>query len=169
MENRQPAAAPVHVALFEPDIPQNTGAILRTAACLGIVCHLIEPAGFVLDDARMRRAGMDYLDLAALVRHASWTAFLESRATMGGGRLIAASTKGSIDMPAFRFARGDVILLGRESAGLPDHAWAACDAGIRIPIAPGARSLNVAQAAAILAARALSDVDAFPASETTTA
>ena len=103
---------------------------------------------------------MDYLDRAALVRHASWSAFVEAASAVG--RLVAASTRGGVDLPEFAFRPGDIILLGRESAGLPDHAWAACEASVRIPIAPGARSLNVAQSAAILAAFALGQLNAFP-------
>jgi len=159
--NNEISKNPVHIALFEPDIPQNTGAILRTAACFGCVCHIIEPAGFVLNDQRMRRAGMDYLDLAALKRHDSWSAFLADRAAHPG-RLIAASTRGATSLETFQFEPNDTLLMGRESAGLPEHAWAACDQSVFIPITQGARSLNVAQATAILVSSALAQLRAWP-------
>ena len=154
-------SSPIQLALFEPDIPQNTGAILRTAACFACVCHIIEPAGFVLDDARMRRAGMDYLDLAAMIRHDSWSTFLADQRTRPG-RLIAASTRGAESLATFRFQPHDTLLMGRESAGLPDHAWAECEQSVFIPIAKGARSLNVAQATAILTSFALAQLGGWP-------
>ena len=147
------------LALFEPDIPQNAGAMLRTAACLGVAVSLIEPAGFVLDDRRMARAGMDYLSLAALTRYRSWAAFQAERPP---GRLVLLTTRASTTPWRFAFEDTDCLLLGRESAGVPAHVHAAADARLRIPMAPGARSLNVAQAGAIVLAEALRQVDALP-------
>jgi len=153
------SAAAVSLALYQPDIPQNTGAVLRTAACLGVDVAIIEPCGFVLDDKRLRRAGMDYLDGLTLTRHASWSRFRESTES---ARLILMSTAGDDDPWNFRFQVGDVIMLGRESAGVPDAVHAAADARLRIPLAGGMRSLNVAQAGAIVLAEALRQLRAFP-------
>jgi len=134
--------APVEIALYQPDIPQNTGAVMRTAACLGTALHIIEPCGFVLSDARMRRSGMDYLDRLEMRRHAS----------------CAAATR----LPDFRFQPGDMLLFGRESAGVPDDVHAAADARVRIPLAPGTRSLNLAASAAMVLATALGQLGAYP-------
>ena len=150
----------MRLALFQPDIPQNTGALLRLAACLGIAVDLIEPAGFVLSDRRLRRAGMDYLDLASLTRHASWDAFLQARS----GRLVLLTTRSDISYAGFAFAPTDILLLGRESAGVPDAVHEAADARIRVPMVPGARSLNVALAAAMVLSEALRQTDGFPGS-----
>ena len=150
----------MRLALFQPDIPQNTGALLRLAACLGVAVDLIEPAGFVLSDRRLRRAGMDYLDLAALTRHASWEAFLQARS----GRLVLLTTRSDISHIGFAFAPTDVLLLGRESAGVPEAVHQAADARIRVPMVPGARSLNVALAAAMVLSEALRQTDGFPGS-----
>lgn len=151
--------ASVRLALFEPDIPQNAGTLLRTAACLGVPLDLIEPAGFLLDDARLKRAGLDYAAHAALVRHASWQRFAE---TLGEGRLILLTTRGDVAFPEVRFAAGDVLLLGRESAGVPSEVHARADVRLRIPLAGGMRSLNVAQAGAMVLAEALRQLHAFP-------
>lgn len=152
-------SAPVEIALYEPDIPQNTGAVMRTAACLGTALHIIEPCGFVLSDARMRRSGMDYLDRLEMRRHASWTAFRE---TLGGRRLVLLTTGAEDRLPDFRFRAGDVLLFGRESAGVPDDVHAAADARVRIPLAPGTRSLNLAASAAMVLAAALGQLGAYP-------
>jgi len=151
--------APVEIALYEPDIPQNTGAVMRTAACLGTALHIIEPCGFVLSDARMRRSGMDYLDRLEMHRHASWTAFGE---TLGGRRLVLLTTGAETRLPDFRFEAGDMLLFGRESAGVPDDIHAAADARVRIPLAPGTRSLNLAASAAMVLATALGQLGAYP-------
>ena len=151
--------APLHIALFEPDIPQNTGAVLRTAACLGVPVHVIEPCGFVMTDTRLKRAGMDYLDHLELTRHASWSAF---RAAAPGGRLVLLTTKGAEGLPGFAFRPGDVLLFGRESAGVPEEVHAAADARLRIPMAPGTRSLNLATSAAMVLALALNQLGAWP-------
>jgi tRNA (cytidine/uridine-2'-O-)-methyltransferase len=150
----------MRLALYEPDIPQNAGALLRLAACLGLAVDLIEPAGFVLTDRKLRRAGMDYLDMAPLHRHDSWTAF--ERAARG--RLVLLTTRGDRPYTDFRFAADDILLLGRESAGVPDAVHARADARLRVPMVPAARSLNVALAAAMVLSEALRQTDGFPSS-----
>ncbi len=151
--------ANLRLALYEPDIPQNTGAILRLGACLGVAVDIIEPCGFVLDDRRLRRAGMDYLDRVVMTRHTSYETFFRGVA----GRLVVLTTRGDDRLPEFRFRGGDTILLGRESAGIPEHVHDAADARIAIPMAPGARSLNVALAAALALGEALRQIDQYPA------
>ncbi|MDH3235953.1 MAG: tRNA (cytidine(34)-2'-O)-methyltransferase [Alphaproteobacteria bacterium] len=156
----------MRIALFEPDIPQNTGAVLRLAACLGVGVDIVEPCGFVLDDKRLRRVGMDYLQAVDLVRHASWTRFVETRAQDDGvgrkGRLVLLTTAAEIAYQDFRFAPDDVLLCGRESAGVPDRVHETADARIRVPMAHGARSLNVAMAAAIVLGEALRQTGQLP-------
>lgn len=141
----------IRLALFQPDIPQNTGAILRLGACFGLGVDVIEPCGFVWHEERMRRSGMDYLDRAVLQRHRSWSAFQESRQ----GRLILLTTRGAVRYTDFAFAPSDILLFGRESAGVPEDVHHAADARLTIPMVAGARSLNVAQSAAIVASEAL--------------
>lgn len=148
----------MRLALFEPDIPQNTGTILRLAACLDVGVDIVEPCGFLLDDRRMRRAGMDYLELAALTRHASWNAF---RPTIAG-RLVLLTTRAERAYADFNYEPTDVLLLGRESDGVPTHVHEAADARIRVPMRPNARSLNVALAAAIVLAEALRQTGSLP-------
>jgi tRNA (cytidine/uridine-2'-O-)-methyltransferase len=152
----------MRLALYQPDIPQNTGAILRLAACFGLPVDLIEPCGFALDDRRMRRAGMDYLEHVDLTRHRSWDAYQAARAGRTG-RLILLTTKGPVPHVACRFERADSLLLGRESAGVPEEVHAAADLRIRIPMRAGLRSLNVAMAAAIVAGEAMRQLG-FPGS-----
>ncbi len=153
----------MRLALYEPDIPQNTGAILRLAACFGVPVDIIEPCGFVLDDRRLRRAGMDYLEGVDLIRHESWDEYQRIRiGDKEGGRLVLLTTRAPLDYTDFRFAAGDVLLLGRESGGVPDAVHGATDARLRVPIAAGMRSLNVALAAAIVLAEALRQTDGFP-------
>lgn len=137
-------------ALYQPDIPGNTGAILRLGACLGIAVHVIGPAGFDLSDRALRRAGMDYLELASLTVHASFDGF-EGWRRGAGRRLVLATTKASEPYHAFGFHSDDVILFGRESAGVPDTVHALADARITIPMRPGARSLNLALSVAMIA------------------
>lgn len=144
----------MRLALYQPDIPQNTGAVLRLAACFGLAVDVIEPCGFVFDDRRMRRAGMDYLEHVELKRHSSWAAYLAWRQA-AGGRLILLSTRSALPYTAAAYAPTDSLLLGRESAGVPDEVRAAADLAVRIPMRPGLRSLNVAMAAAIVAAEAM--------------
>jgi tRNA (cytidine/uridine-2'-O-)-methyltransferase len=144
----------MRLALYQPDIPQNTGAILRLAACFGLAVDVIEPCGFVFDDRRLRRAGMDYLDHVDLSRHHSWDAYQSARAGKGG-RLVLLTTRGAMPHIACRFEAADSLLLGRESAGVPDEVRAAADLSVRIPMRAGLRSLNVAMAAAIVAGEAM--------------
>jgi tRNA (cytidine/uridine-2'-O-)-methyltransferase len=139
------------LALFQPDIAPNVGAILRLGACLGVPVHVIEPCGFPFSPHAWRRSAMDYADLAELHRHDSWAAFLAERPP---GRLVAMTTRGAASLWDFRFAPGDTLLMGRESAGLPDEVHAAAVARLLIPMQPGARSLNVAMTAAIAVAEA---------------
>ena len=138
----------MRIALFQPDIPQNTGTILRLCACLNVEAHIIEPAGFPVSDRHFRRAGMDYLDQVTIVRHDSWSKFEEWR-TQAHARLVLFTTKGSRSYLEHRYEAADILLFGRESAGVPDHVAAAADARLVIPIQPGLRSLNVAMAAAM--------------------
>lgn len=161
-----PAIAPepaLRLALFEPDIPQNTAAVLRTCACLDIAAEIIEPCGFVFGGKHMRRAGMDYLDQVRLTRHDDWPAF---RAAYPGCRRIALTTQADTAHTDFAFRHGDILIAGRESAGLPDHVHAEADARLVIPLAPRTRSLNMAVAAAMVAGEALRQLDAFPGAET---
>lgn len=148
----------MRLALYQPDIPQNTGALLRLAACLGLEVDLIEPAGFILSDRRLRRAGMDYLDRVPLTRHASWEAYERARE----GRLVLLTTKADRTFTEFAFEPGDTLLLGRESAGVPDAVHTRADARIRVPMVPGARSLNVALAASMVLSEALRQTHGFP-------
>ncbi len=154
-----PAAAtcPLTLALFQPDIPQNTGTILRLCACLGIEAAIIEPAAFPVTDRAFRRAGMDYLEHVDLRRHVSWSAFDGWRRD-AGRRLVLLSTKASLPYTRFGFAAGDILLLGRESAGVPEGVHAGADARISIPLVGGLRSLNVAVAAAMVAGEALRQI-----------
>ncbi|HKR19038.1 MAG TPA: tRNA (cytidine(34)-2'-O)-methyltransferase [Stellaceae bacterium] len=148
----------MRLALYEPDIPQNAGAILRLGACFGVGVDIIEPCGFVLDDRRLKRAAMDYLARAEVARHASWTAFQQSRP----GRLVLLSTKARLPYHRFAFARDDVLLLGRETAGVPPEVAEAVDASVLIPMRPGLRSLNVALAAALVLGEALRQTALLP-------
>ncbi|MGE0699188.1 MAG: tRNA (cytidine(34)-2'-O)-methyltransferase [Hyphomicrobiaceae bacterium] len=149
----------MRIALYQPDIPQNTGTILRLGACLGVPVDVIEPAGFDLRDKALRRAGLDYLSAADLVRHASLEAFLAARHP---GRLVLLTTRGSVAHTSFRFSATDTLLLGRESSGAPEHVHALADARIAIPLLPGRRSLNIAVAAAIALGEALRQTGGFP-------
>lgn len=151
----------MRLALFEPDIPQNAGTLLRLAACLGITLDLIEPAGFLLSDRHFRRAALDYAERAALRRHSSWEAFL---ATREGARLVLLTTRAELAYARFAFQADDILLLGRESAGAPDFVHGAADARVRIPMAAGARSLNVAVAAAMVLGEALRQTGGLPPS-----
>jgi len=150
----------MRLALFQPDIPQNLGAAIRLAACLGVPLDVIEPCGFPLSDAAIRRAAMDYAAIADVTRHASWSDFRAK--TVGYGRLVLFTTRGSGPFHDFAFAANDILLFGRESAGAPDEVHAAADARLRIPLAPGARSLNVVTAATLALGEALRQIKAFP-------
>lgn len=149
------------LALYQPDIPQNAGALLRLGACLDIGLDVIEPCGFIWDEKRMRRAGMDYVALVDVVRHVSWAAF-RAEATRTGRRVVLLSTKASHRLDHFSFCPNDIIMVGRESAGVPDAVAEAADARVRIPLNPAARSLNVAMAAAMAMSEALRQLQAFP-------
>ncbi|PPQ44412.1 tRNA (cytidine(34)-2'-O)-methyltransferase [Rhodopseudomonas palustris] len=144
----------MRIALFQPDIPQNTGTILRFCACLNVEAHIIEPAGFPTSDRHFRRSGMDYLDQVSIVRHDSWLKFEQWRKT-AGWRLILLTTKGERPYFEQRYQPTDVLMLGRESAGVPDDVAAAADARVVIPMQPGLRSLNIAMAAAVVTGEAL--------------
>ena len=144
----------MQLALYQPDIPQNTGTILRLCACLDVAAHIIEPAGFPVSDRHFRRAGMDYLDRVTITRHDSWSKFEQWR-NESRCRLILFTTKGSSPYLDYRFGADDILLFGRESAGVPDDVAAAADARLVIPIEPGLRSLNIAMAAAMALGEAL--------------
>ncbi|WP_296577209.1 tRNA (cytidine(34)-2'-O)-methyltransferase [Phreatobacter sp.] len=149
------------IALYQPDIAQNTGTILRLAACLGIAVDIIEPAGFPVSDKAFRRSGMDYLDHVTWNRHDDFTAFETWRAAEGR-RLVLMTTRAALPYAAFAFRPGDVLMAGRESAGVPEAVHTAADAGIRIPMRPGLRSLNVAVSVSMVAGEALRQLAAFP-------
>jgi tRNA (cytidine/uridine-2'-O-)-methyltransferase len=151
----------MRIALYQPDIPQNTGTILRLCACLGIEAHIIAPAGFPTSDRAFRRAGMDYLDAVALVRHTSWLAFEAWRRTQGC-RLVLFTTHATLSYLDYRYRANDVLLFGRESAGVPTEVHDAADACLVIPMRPGLRSLNVAVAAAMAAGEALRQIGGMP-------
>jgi tRNA (cytidine/uridine-2'-O-)-methyltransferase len=151
----------MQIALYQPDIPQNAGTILRLCACLGVAAHLIEPAGFPISDRHFRRAGMDYLDQVEISRHASWAAFEDWR--RGADlRLILFTTSGADSYLDHAFGPRDVLLFGRESAGVPDEVQAAADARLLIPMRPGMRSINIAMSAAMALGEALRQTKAFP-------
>ncbi len=149
----------LRIALFEPDIAPNVGTILRLGACLGVGVDVIEPCGFVWSDPKLRRAGMDYLDQVDLNRHTSWQRYM---ADARPKRLVLMTTRGATRLPEFDFAAGDTLLLGRESAGVPDDVHDAADARVAIPLMPGLRSLNVAIAGAIALGQALRQLGGFP-------
>src|ERR1700739_970547 len=144
----------MRIALYQPDIPQNTGTVLRLCACLGLEAHIIEPAGFPTSDRAFRRAGMDYLDAVAIVRHPSWPQF-EAWRRQGRHRLVLFSTAADLSYLNYAFAPSDILLFGRESAGVPQEVHDAADARLVIPLRPGMRSLNVTVSAAIALAEAL--------------
>jgi tRNA (cytidine/uridine-2'-O-)-methyltransferase len=144
----------MRIALFQPDIPQNTGTMLRLAACLGVEAHIIEPAGFPTSDRSFRRAGMDYLDRVAIARHASWQAF-EAWRGAERARLILFTTQASLSYLDYVFHRDDILLFGRESSGVSEEVREAADASLVIPMRQGLRSLNVAMAAAMAVGEAM--------------
>lgn len=144
----------LRIALYQPDIAGNTGTILRLAACLGLGVDVIEPAGFDISDRSLKRAGMDYLAAVALTRHVTWERFEEWRRA-SGRRLVLASTKAATRYVDLRYRPDDVLLFGRESAGVPDHVHERADARILIPMVEGQRSINVAMSAAMIAGEAL--------------
>ena len=144
----------IRIALYQPDIAGNTGTVLRMAACLGLAIDLIEPAGFDVSDRNLRRAGMDYLEMAALTRHIDFDRFEQWRAGEGR-RLLLFSTRAALPYTDFVYADGDILLFGRESAGVPDHVHDRADARLLIPMKGGGRSLNIALSAAMAAGEAM--------------
>ena len=149
-----PACMDLRIALYQPDIPGNTGTILRMAACLGFAVDLIEPAGFDVSDRSLKRAGMDYLEQAALTRHANWQQFNDWR-LQAGKRLVLLSTKAAVPYTTYEFQENDILLFGRESAGVPESIQDIADARLIIPMVPGARSLNLAVSVALTAGEAM--------------
>lgn len=150
----------MRLALYEPDIPQNTGTLMRLCACLGVALDIIEPCGFILSDKNLRRAGMDYIDHLDMTKHLNWAAF---KTTQAGKRLVLMSTKAGGSFLDFAFQPDDILIAGRESAGVPDHVHAACDARVLVPMQPGLRSLNVALASALVLGEALRQTGQYPA------
>ncbi len=150
----------MRIALYEPDIPQNAGTILRLAACLGVEAHLVGPAGFPTSDRAFRRAGMDYLDQVSILRHIGWDDFADWR-RRNGGRLILFTTRAGVSYLDHAFRADDMLLFGRESAGVPEHVHHAADARLMIPMQPGLRSLNVAVACAMALGEALRQTGGF--------
>lgn len=144
----------MRLALYEPDIPQNTGTLLRLGACLGVPVEVIEPAGFALNDKNLKRAGLDYLPAAAWTRHTSFAAF-DAWRRAGGHRLVLLSTRAETRYTDFAYRPDDILMVGRESAGVPDRIHASADAAVRIPMREGMRSLNVAVAAAMVVGEGL--------------
>jgi tRNA (cytidine/uridine-2'-O-)-methyltransferase len=153
----------MRLALYQPDIPQNTGTILRLAACLGVSVDVIGPAGFDMSDRALRRAGLDYIGSADLTRHDSWAAFSGVAATDpdGATRLVLLSSKAAVPYVNFTFRPTDTLLLGRESAGVPEAVRDACHASVCIPMRSGLRSLNIAVAAAMVLGEALRQTVGF--------
>lgn len=149
----------MHLALYQPDIPPNTGTIIRMAACLDVPVHIIEPCGFPFGEKSFRRAGMDYIDQSKITRHQSWEDFL---AAMDGKRIILLTTKASEPYSDFKFNDNDILLLGRESAGVPDEVHARADHRLIIPMVPETRSLNIALSAAMVLGEALRQTNKFP-------
>lgn len=150
----------MRIALYQPDIAPNAGAIMRLGACLGVGIDLIEPAGFVLSDRRLKRAGMDYLEQVELSRHRSWDAFLGSRGP-GDGRLVLLTTRATTPYIDYKYRPNDVLLVGRETGGVPDDVHESVDARVIIPMWPRRRSLNVAQAVAMVLGEALRQTGEF--------
>ena len=152
----------MRLALYEPDIPQNLGAFIRLSACMAVPLDIIEPCGFPVDDKRIRRAAMDYYDLARLTRHTSWQAFRQTlQDGRLSGRLVLLTTRAEATFPAVQFRPDDILLLGRESAGVPDQVHDAVDLRLRIRLQKGARSLNVALAASMVLSEALRQTSGY--------
>jgi len=143
----------LNLVLYQPDIPQNLGALLRLSACMGVMVHIIEPCGFPMDDQKLRRAGMDYMHLARYLRHLNWDAFMAHRATQPG-RLLLLETDGAVPYTQIAFQPTDYVMVGRESAGTPAELYPLMDQTVMIPMREGVRSLNVAMAAGMMVAEA---------------
>jgi len=148
------------IALYQPDIPQNTGTLLRLAACMDVTVHLIEPAGFPLSDHALKRAGMDYIERAKLQRHMDWESFREWQLAEKR-RLILMTTKGTRPYTQFAFKKGDLILMGRESSGVPEEIHQLADSRLLIPMKNGMRSLNMAVSTGMVLGEALRQTDCF--------
>jgi tRNA (cytidine/uridine-2'-O-)-methyltransferase len=151
----------ISLVLYQPDIPQNTGTMMRLCACLGLEVHVIEPTGFELTDRALRRAGMDYLVQVSVIRHLSWDKFVAWQ-TGAGRRLVLATTQAARPYTDFAFRADDLLLMGRESAGVPESVHRHADARLTIPMVAGVRSLNVATAAAMMLGEALRQTGEFP-------
>jgi tRNA (cytidine/uridine-2'-O-)-methyltransferase len=149
----------LRLALFEPDIPQNAGTLMRLCACLAVKLDIIEPCGFALTDKNMKRAAMDYLQHLDMTRYTGWTAF---QAAHPGQRRVLMTTKSAVSFLEFAFRPDDILIAGRETAGVPEHVHAACDARVIVPMAPGVRSLNVAVAASMVLGEALRQAALYP-------
>ena len=149
----------MRLALYQPDIAQNAASLIRLGACLGVGVDIIEPCGFLFTDAGFRRAGMDYLEMAQVSRHSSWEAYLAAR---GAGKIVLLTTKTRDPYTNFAFDLDDTLLLGRESAGVPDEVHNRADARLRIPLRSGLRSINVAQAGAMVLGEGLRQTQGFP-------
>lgn len=149
----------MRIALFQPDIPGNVGAILRLSACFGVPVDIIEPCGFPFSDKRLRRSGMDYADHVDLTRHADWATFTSASA----GRIVLMSSHGDTRLPDVAFQPDDILLFGSESAGVPEFVRDSATLAVRIPMMPGLRSLNLAVSAGIALTEALRQTKGFPA------
>lgn len=149
----------MHIALYQPDIPPNTGTIIRTAACLDVRVHIIEPCGFPFGEKSFRRAGMDYIDQSNITRHQSWEEFLH---WSDNRRILLLTTKATDLYTDISYQEEDILLLGRESAGVPDDVHDRADERVLIPMTPGTRSLNIAISAAMVLAEALRQTNGFP-------
>ena len=157
----------MRLALFQPDIPQNTGTLLRLGACLDIELDIIEPCGFIFSERTLKRAGMDYLDMVRYRRHHSWEHFLQYRAEHPEeyGRIVLLTTHASEPYYNFEFRPNDIIMMGRESAGVPEEVHQTADARLLIPMNHNARSINVAVSAVMVVGECLRQVNGFPAME----
>lgn len=151
----------MRIALYQPEIAGNVGAILRTAACFNVPCDIIEPCGFAFSERALKRAGMDYAEQVEIKRHADWDAF-EAAAVANRSRIILMSSKASVALPAFTFEAGDILLMGSESSGAPEAVHTRADARVHIPMAAGLRSLNISVAAGIALAEGLRQTGQFP-------
>lgn len=151
----------VRLALYQSDIPQNLGATLRLAACLDVALDIIEPCGFPLTDKALRRTAMDYGKSVEITRHDGWSAFQDAN-RLAGRRLVLFSTRAEASLTSFTFGKDDCLLFGRESAGVPDEVHESVDARVRIPLSPGARSMNVAMSAGIALWEALRQTGQLP-------
>lgn len=151
----------MELALYQPDIPQNTGTLMRLAACMDIKVHIIEPCGFVLSDKNLKRAGMDYMSQVKLVKHSSWEAFKENTA---GKRHVLMTTKTDLPYTEFKFEENDILIAGRESAGVPESVHNECKERVTIPMTAETRSLNIAIASAMILGESLKQTNSFPTS-----